>query len=1267
MKNTKKRSKRIIAYLLALALLVSSTDIMAAQEENGDNAGLILQEEVYENEMAPISQDEVFEENESLSSSQDEAIAENGSFSPSSAGEVSSEEDALEDETATEEIITDQTEQDVDDESGEESGGFRMVPGENDIESTVISYGNGPKLLRAEALPAKYITPELPDLRSQFKSTCWAHATMALAEINLMNKNIYEEPDLSELHTVWFSYHSVTDPLGGTAEDSNGVPSGTNILTIGGNPVFSQNVLACWTGAADEEVLKSSDATSVQNKILVPDDELAYLDKAHLTHIYEVNLKEDPEGAKRLIRDQGAIAVSYYSASSSSPLTDAGTYNSDTGAYYDKSTHGGRQNHAVVIVGWDDDFSKDNFATKPEGDGAWLIRNSWTAGSSSEGIENPSYAGYFWMSYENASLAAGARAFELEAEDNYAHNYQYDGAMYRKGWTPDSYSEDELKTANIFTAKACENGELIRAAAFQTSSANLEYTIDIYTQLSDLSNPESGRKVTEASASGTTVYPGYYTVPLPAPAYVSAGQSFSVVVTLKKSGAVPTIGREISWSGWATIKAGLQPGQSLYYDGGWKDVEDSIGGNLVIKAFTDDIPEDAVFIPEALDFEDGLSVIGLTVSPGFKKTLRINFTPYYVSDRTVTWYSSDPGIAIVDENGVLTGMSEGSCVITAVSNAAPTVSNSFTVTVRKEDKWHTDPVKEADEATRAALAEDLSITGEGEGGSLTDAQVYEILARVSDVDDAGNHTYKLWVGGIDDSERAYVYTGAAIRPAVHVYDGIKLLKEKRDYTLSYANNKNAGQARIKIQFKGNYAATSKVVYFTIAPAELGNDITADEIVLNPKKQNAVQKPIPVLRNAETGAQITFKTSVFTLTYASEEEPEVLLKGVTAPGRYIAHITAKTKTVQNYLGDISIPILVTTDQMPISKVSVSIEKKSYIYTGDKIVPKLVITDTTRNDTLRESIDYDLDVRNNILPGKAVVLIRGTGIRYSGVRSVTFQIKKGKRADSESIHIEYEHSLPYLKGGAVPAVTVTDDGKRLTEGTDYTITCEGNRKITQNAVLKVKFKGCYTGTFTGYYSIVKKDISILQDEMTAADTVLTAKADSYKKTVITLTDTDGKKLTTADYEIAGFKNAVDGSDMTSPGIGDRIIVTVRGIGGYEGEASAEYALISSSMKLSVAKQTKKLPAVYYTGEAAVLPDRAFEGLLTSSSGKVLVPGEDFEIVGYMNNNGQGTGKVILHGIPKTDGTGYGGFLTIPFTIKARNIEIFNIFSKRESGYI
>ena len=51
-------------------------------------------------------------------------------------------------------------------------------------------------------------------------------------------------------------------------------------------------------------------------------------------------------------------------------------------------------NHAVVIVGWDDNYDKSNFLQKPKNNGAFLIRNSWGTNDH----------GYYWVSYEDKSI-----------------------------------------------------------------------------------------------------------------------------------------------------------------------------------------------------------------------------------------------------------------------------------------------------------------------------------------------------------------------------------------------------------------------------------------------------------------------------------------------------------------------------------------------------------------------------------------------------------------------------------------------------------------------------------------------------------------------------------------------------------------------------------------------------------------------------------------------------------------------------------------------
>lgn len=63
------------------------------------------------------------------------------------------------------------------------------------------------------------------------------------------------------------------------------------------------------------------------------------------------------------------------------------------------------------------------------------------------------------------------------------------------------------------------------------------------------------------------------------------------------------------------------------------------------------------------------------------KTLSADVLPWTVSDRTVTWSTSDPRVATVDETGTVTAVGAGKCVITAASTLDPQITESCTVTV----------------------------------------------------------------------------------------------------------------------------------------------------------------------------------------------------------------------------------------------------------------------------------------------------------------------------------------------------------------------------------------------------------------------------------------------------------------------------------------------------------------------------------------------------------------------------------------------------------
>ena len=106
---------------------------------------------------------------------------------------------------------------------------------------------------------------------------------------------------------------------------------------------------------------------------------------------YKINTTNKTD-VKQAVTDYGAVSISYFTDSS---YSTSKYFNSATAGYYcyDNTGH----NHAVTIVGWDDNYSADNFVNKPEGDGAWIVRNSWG--------DYFGQGGYFYLSYYDVSIS----------------------------------------------------------------------------------------------------------------------------------------------------------------------------------------------------------------------------------------------------------------------------------------------------------------------------------------------------------------------------------------------------------------------------------------------------------------------------------------------------------------------------------------------------------------------------------------------------------------------------------------------------------------------------------------------------------------------------------------------------------------------------------------------------------------------------------------------------------------------------------------------
>lgn len=455
-------------------------------------------------------------------------------------------------------------------------------------------------------IPAHYELDKnmFPDVRNQNPyGTCWAFAALGLSEFDLIKRGLANKSiDLSELQLAYFVYNSALDPLGGTEGDQSKYYNGStsySYLNRGGTYEYAVRRLSQWSGAVNESDVPYN--TTTINNVLENglSDEYAYSkDVAHLENAYVMSLKNNPDDVKRVIMLNGAVGIQYYHSDNYL------LWNSDKQlwTYYDPNITGG--GHNVMIVGWDDDFSKDNFVgDKPTNNGAWLIRNSW-------GFQQE----YFWMSYENKSLLDAAWAFDMNTADNYDNNYQLDGGVNSFNVTNNICA---YKTySNVFTVpnKDRISSETLKAVSLSfTHAADVNFKIEVYTDLKT-KNPYSGTKQEKATTEDTTTYAGLYTIPLNDVVELKPGSSFAVVVTTDKYALDYEQG--INWESNGTkvwdAPVSLANGKSFYgtnkYQWSWPN------GNFCVKAFTTNNYKEKKDISNAVitkkdDFsEDNLSV-----------------------------------------------------------------------------------------------------------------------------------------------------------------------------------------------------------------------------------------------------------------------------------------------------------------------------------------------------------------------------------------------------------------------------------------------------------------------------------------------------------------------------------------------------------------------------------------------------------------------------------------------------------------------------------
>lgn len=322
----------------------------------------------------------------------------------------------------------------------------------------------------AEALPTYFNTYDILNAENFIRdqgtaATCWAFAANTLLEIGIA-MDFGALYDFSETHLIANSPIPATEESGG-------------------------NFLMSWIYYLNR---------------LGPVTEEGEFSPFRPTGYFEIN--DDLNAIKRAIIERGVVLSSIYLNEE-----DETVYHKQTSSYYN-STPAKLRSHELVLVGWDDDYSKDLFATSPGKDGAFIAQNSFGTGWGENGL--------FYISYEDVHVKG-----HVYALDAVSPSLSNDSVFYRDetGLTHFESIEESLTPTAILPFSQPKNSTLKKISLYTGTSP---MTLEIFWGAGDFEGELGPTKYQFES-----VPKGYQTFEFPIGFSVMANEPYWVAVRFK--------------------------------------------------------------------------------------------------------------------------------------------------------------------------------------------------------------------------------------------------------------------------------------------------------------------------------------------------------------------------------------------------------------------------------------------------------------------------------------------------------------------------------------------------------------------------------------------------------------------------------------------------------------------------------------------------------------------------------------------------------------
>lgn len=422
---------------------------------------------------------------------------------------------------------------------------------------------------------------------------CWMYGMTATVEQNIV-KNYGRKFNISELHGVVALSDSVKKARMTSTDTgyytSGPVRGGTKAMALQyvtnwNSPIFDDDIYT-WSANVKEtdypkSIFENNSFAVIHNILKISQNEPQFTDSEPLLRVTEAKyVPKNKNDIKYAVQNYGAVQVDIYANQKLLKVDENGDQ-----SYNNKSM---LANHAVTIVGWDDDYPVDNFKdeVKPQNNGAWLVKNSW--GSNSQ------KTGYLWVSYEEQSITNPLVITGAKSGSNQDIEYMlsYDYLPLKSGKSVNS----TVYMANVYDVSNYRNSydEINQVMFYYKTNGNCTYNIRIV----PIENETLPQQLSNYSvlATGQLSGEGYLTETLSTP-YILNDEYEKIAVVLEIAPISTSTSTKIYLPAENTDKKGIfkiNNNESLYYIGSngsntmdWIDnknnSEYNVGGNFCIR------------------------------------------------------------------------------------------------------------------------------------------------------------------------------------------------------------------------------------------------------------------------------------------------------------------------------------------------------------------------------------------------------------------------------------------------------------------------------------------------------------------------------------------------------------------------------------------------------------------------------------------------------------------------------------------------------------